>query len=156
MLKTGLIHPEILGGLAAAGHGSQVLISDANYPSLTAPYSGARRVYLNLRPGTVTVTEILATLAPLLPIERIAVMDPDDGSQPPVQKELLALIDPQTEVAHFARHDFYAATRTPDLALVIVSGDTRWWANILLTIGATPETASGPTRPSAGPTHKEQ
>jgi hypothetical protein len=58
MLQTGLTHPQILETLAAAGHGSLVLISDGNFPSLTAPYPGARRVYLNLRPGVVTVTEM--------------------------------------------------------------------------------------------------
>ena len=41
----------ILQALGAAGHGSLVLISDSNFPSLTAPHLEARRVYLNLRWG---------------------------------------------------------------------------------------------------------
>ena len=139
MLRTGLIHPQILESLASAGHGSLVLISDGNYPSLTAPHANARRVYLNLCPGTVSVTEILAALVPVLPIERVAFMQPDDGSVPPVQREVMGMIDPATPVAHLARFDFYAATQSTDLALVIVSGDQRWWANLLLTIGALPE-----------------
>jgi len=118
-----------------------VLISDGNYPSLTAPNPNARRVYLNLRPGLVNVTEILAALLSVVPVERAAVMAPDDGSQPVVQDELLAMIGPDIEVVRMARHDFYAATRSPDVALVIVSGETRWWANLLLTIGSTPENA---------------
>jgi L-fucose mutarotase len=139
MLRTGLIHPQILESLGSAGHGSLVLISDGNYPSLTAPYQDARRVYLNLRPGMVSVTEILAALVPVLPIERAAVMSPDDDSHPPVQDELLGMLDPNTAVVHLSRFDFYAATRSQDLALVIVSGDQRWWANLLLTVGALPE-----------------
>jgi L-fucose mutarotase len=139
MLRTGLIHPQILESLGSAGHGSLVLISDGNYPSLTAPYPGARRVYLNLRPGLVSATEILAALLPVLPIEGVAVMDPDDGNHPPVQDELLGMLGPETPVEHLSRFDFYAATRSPDLALVIVSGDQRWWANLLLTIGALPQ-----------------
>jgi L-fucose mutarotase len=51
MLRTQLIHPQILGALAEAGHGSQVLISDGNFPHVTATPPGARRVYLNLSPG---------------------------------------------------------------------------------------------------------
>jgi L-fucose mutarotase len=139
MLRTGLIHPQILESLASAGHGSLVLVSDGNYPSLTAPYPDAHRVYLNLRPGIVSATDILAALLPVLPIERVAVMDPDDGSRPPVQDELLGMLGPGPTVAHLSRFDFYAATRSPDLALVIVSGDQRWWANLLLTVGALPE-----------------
>jgi L-fucose mutarotase len=139
MLRTGLIHPQILDALGSAGHGSLVLISDGNYPSLTAPSPNARRVYLNLRPGVVSVTEILEALLPVVTIERVAVMAPDDGKSPPVQDELLGLVGPKTPVAHLSRFDFYAATRSQDLALVIVSGDQRWWANLLLTIGAQPE-----------------
>jgi len=35
MLKTELIHPEILGILASAGHHAKILIADANYPAST-------------------------------------------------------------------------------------------------------------------------
>jgi L-fucose mutarotase len=59
VLRTRLIHPEILAALAAAGHGSQLLLSDGNFPHATASPPGARRVYLNLSPGRVTVTEVL-------------------------------------------------------------------------------------------------
>ena len=138
MLQTGLIHPHILEALAAAGHGSLVLIGDGNFPSLTAPYPGARRVYLNLRPGVVTATEVLATLQLVIPIEKAALMQPDDGSAPAIHGELVALLDPGTPVEHIGREDFYLATRSDRLALVIATGDARWYANILLTIGAVP------------------
>jgi L-fucose mutarotase len=142
MLRTSLIHPHILETLGSAGHGSLILISDGNYPSLTAPNPAARRVYLNLRPGLISVTEILAALLPMIPIERIAFMAPDDDGHPAVQEELLSIVRPGTPAAHLSRYDFYAATRSPDLALVIVSGDRRWWANVLLTIGPIPEDAT--------------
>ncbi len=139
MLRTSLIHPQILESIGSAGHGSLVLISDGNYPSLTAPNPRARRVYLNLCPGIVSVTEILAALMPVLPIESVAFMEPEDGSLPPVQSEVAGMLGPETPVTHLPRFDFYAATSSTDLALVIVSGDQRWWANILLTVGALPE-----------------
>lgn len=139
MLLTGLTHPQILETLAAAGHGSLVLIADGNFPALTAPHPGARRVYLNLRPGLVKATDILATLRLILPIERAVLMDPDDGAASAVHTELIGLLDPDTPVAHLLRADFYAATRSDDLALVIVSGDERWYGNILLTIGSVRE-----------------
>lgn len=136
MLQTGLIHPQILEALAEAGHGSLVLISDANFPSLTAPFVGARRVYLNLRAGMVTATDILATLRLVLPIEKAVLMNSDGGDEPPVHAALTGLLGPNTATTSLSRTDFYAATRSDQLALVIVSGDDRWYANILLTIGS--------------------
>lgn len=138
MLRTGLIHPQILEALGAAGHGSLVLISDGNFPSLTAPLRDAPRVYLNLRPGMVTVTDVLETLIEVVPIERVTLMAPDGGGAPPVQADVTRLLGPGTIVDLVERHQFYAATRTEDLALVIVTGDDRWYANVLLTIGALP------------------
>jgi L-fucose mutarotase len=35
MLKTKLLHPEILQALGSSGHGSQILIADGNYPYAT-------------------------------------------------------------------------------------------------------------------------
>ena len=35
MLKSKLIHPQILGTLGTAGHGSGILIADGNYPFST-------------------------------------------------------------------------------------------------------------------------
>ena len=40
MLKTRLLHPEILNALARAGHGSRVLIADGNYPFATEAAPG--------------------------------------------------------------------------------------------------------------------
>ncbi len=142
MLRTALIHPQILEALGAAGHGSQVLISDGNFPSLTAPQQAARRVYLNLRPGMVRVTDVLQTLVKVVPIERVVLMTPDRGGTPQVQAEVISLLEAGTVMDLVARHQFYAATRTADLALVIVTGDERWYANVLLTIGSIPETES--------------
>jgi L-fucose mutarotase len=139
MLQTGLTHPQILAALAEAGHGSLVLISDGNFPSLTAPHPGARRVYLNLAPGVVTVTEVLARLRLVIPIEAAVLMQADDGDELAVHRELVDLLDRETTIDHVTREAFYAATRSDRLALVIATGDERWYANILLTMGALPQ-----------------
>ena len=145
MLRTGLIHPQILEALGAAGHGSLVLISDSNFPSLTAPHREARRVYLNLRPGMVRVTDVLQALIEVTPIERAVLMAPDGGGTPRVHAEVIRLLEAGTVIDMVARHQFYAATRTDDLALVIVTGDERWYSNVLLTIGSVPEAESRAT-----------
>ncbi|MDT5026106.1 MAG: L-fucose mutarotase, partial [Micromonosporaceae bacterium] len=69
MLRYPLTHPEIIGALAAAGHGSTVLLADANYPHATAVGPNARRVFLNLRAGQIPVDDVLATVLDAIPVE---------------------------------------------------------------------------------------
>ena len=76
MLKTRLLHPGILEALGEAGHGAQVLIADGNYPLRTRSNDAARRVYLNLAPGLVKVTDVLSALVDAIPIEAAHVMSP--------------------------------------------------------------------------------
>jgi L-fucose mutarotase len=146
MLRTRLVHPEILAALAAAGHGSRLLISDGNFPHATATPASARRVFLNLSPGRVTVTEVLEAVAPTVPLEAAAVMRPHDADVPAVLAEYRALLPPGLPVEVVDRMDFYQLTRRPDVALAVATGDQRLYANLLLTIGYIDPTADG-TRP---------
>ena len=82
MLKTRLLHPQVLEALGEAGHGAQVLIADGNYPLLTRSNPASHRVFLNLAPGLLTVTDVLAVLADAIPIEAAHVMGPDTGDEP--------------------------------------------------------------------------
>ena len=135
MLRTRLTHPEILAALAAAGHGSQVLISDGNFPHVTATPLHARRVYLNLSPGRVTVTEVLEAVAATVPLEAAAVMRPHDAAAPAVLDEYRALLPPDLPVEVVERMAFYELTRRPEVTLAVATGDQRLYANLLLTIG---------------------
>lgn len=133
MLRYQLIHPTLLATLASAGHGSRVLLADANYPLRTALAPAAQRVELNLRPGQVPVTDILACVLDAAPVEDAHVMMPDDSSEPPIFAEFRELLD--LPLRPLARQEFYAAARAPDVALGVASGDQRLFANILLTLG---------------------
>jgi L-fucose mutarotase len=135
VLRTRLIHPEILAALAAAGHGSQVLISDGNFPHATATPPAATRVYLNLAPGRVTVTEVLEALAATIPVETAAVMRPHDADAPAMLAEYQALLPAGTPVDVVERFTFYELARGRDVTLAIATGDQRLYANLLLTIG---------------------
>src|SRR6266536_2882672 len=77
MLKTRLLHPAILEALGEAGHGSQVLIADGNYPLLTRSHERAHRVFLNLAPDLLRVTDVLGVISEAIPIEAAHVMTPD-------------------------------------------------------------------------------
>ena len=134
MLKTRLLHPQILEALGEAGHGAQVLIADGNYPLLTRSNPAAHRAYLNLAPGMLTVTDILAVLADAIPIEAAHVMGPDNGDEPGIYADFRELL-PETPLQRLGRFEFYDMARGPDLALAIATGEQRIYANILLTIG---------------------
>ena len=134
MLKTRLLHPQILEALGEAGHGAQVLIADGNYPLLTRSSAAAHRVYLNLAPGQLTVTDVLRVLLDAIPIEAAHVMLPDSGAEPAIFAEFRELL-PEVQLQPLRRFEFYDAARGPDLALAISTGEQRIYANLLLTIG---------------------
>jgi L-fucose mutarotase len=140
MLTYRLLHPEILEALAASGHGSRVLIADGNYALATNTYDGARRVFLNLAPDLVRVTDVLEVLTDAIPIEAAHVMLPDEGGEPPIFADFRSTL-PGLELSPLGRFDFYDAGRAPTLALAIATGDRRLYANILLTIGFIPPDA---------------
>jgi L-fucose mutarotase len=133
MLKTKLLHPEILVALGGAGHGSKVLIADGNFPFSTGANPAAKRVYLNLTLGLVTVTDVLKVLVDAIPIEAAEVMQPPTG-EPPIFAEFRAML-PGLELKPLGRFEFYDAACERDVALVITTGEQRIYANLMLTIG---------------------
>lgn len=134
MLKTRLLHPQILQALGEAGHGARVLIADGNYPLSTRSNPAAHRVYLNLAPGRLSVTDVLGVVADAIPVEAVQVMGPDDGSEPSIHADFRRLL-PDMPLQRMERFAFYDMARGPDTVLAIATGEQRIYANILLTIG---------------------
>jgi L-fucose mutarotase len=143
MLKGTLIHPGLLEALGRAGHGSKILIADGNYPVATASSPRASRVFLNLSPGIVSVTDVLRVLLTAVPIEAAEVMMPP-GEAPAIFAEFSALLPAEIALQPLERFAFYAASRDDNLALAIATGEERVYANILLTIGVRSSSGSAP------------
>src|ERR1039457_5417658 len=80
MLRFPLIHPPLLAALGATGHGARILIADANYSHSTNISPRADLIHLNVRPGLVTVDQVLEPVLASVPVEAVTVMRPDDGS----------------------------------------------------------------------------
>ena len=144
MLNHELIHPEISLILARAGHSSQVLIADGNYPASSSLGPRATLVSLNLAPGLVTVAQVLQTLLATIPIEAVHTMGmPEDDPHrldhdPPVWNEFRQIIskaNSDLELAPIPRWEFYEAAGSERQVLTIQTGDQALWANLLLTIG---------------------
>ncbi|GAA2051588.1 RbsD/FucU domain-containing protein [Catenulispora yoronensis] len=138
MLRYPLIHPPLLEVLAGAGHGSRILIADANYAHRTNSHARARVIHLNLRPGLVTVEQVLEVVSSAVPIEAAAMMEPDDGTAVTLEADYRKHLERQTPLRMLGRQAFYAACLDPALDATVATGDQRHFANILLTIGALP------------------
>ncbi len=141
MLRYKLTHPQILEALASAGHGSQVLIADGNYPFATSANRQATHVYLNLVRGSAPVDDVLAVISDAIVIEAAHVMTPAQGPEPPIFSSFRDILPEIVTLQKLERFDFYEAARGPDVALVIATGEQRIYANILLTIGVVPPDA---------------
>lgn len=144
MLKTQLLHPDILAALGRAGHGSKILIADGNYPFSTKLGPNADLVNLNLCPGVVSVTDVLAALVSAVPIESAEVMQYATtgpyalSDDPPIWAEfrkILRRVGFDGALSPVERFAFYAAAGSDDVALTIATADQRIYANLLLTIG---------------------
>lgn len=142
MIKAPLTHPQLLAALAGAGHGSTLLIADANYPVATATNPVAVRIHLNLTAGVVDAPTVLAAILGVQPIEAAAVMMPDHPepgwATPPLWNAFAAQLERVGVEAmdHVQRSRFYEAARGPELAAVVATGETQAFGNLLLTLGA--------------------
>lgn len=144
MLKSTLIHPEILAVLARAGHHAQILIADGNYPASTKKGPNATLISLNLAPGLVTVSQVLETLLTAVPVDHVHTMgipadDPyAQAGDPPVwteYRDILGAAGTSLELEPIDKWQFYDAVMSPDHVLTIQTGDQALWANVLLKIG---------------------
>ena len=69
MLKTTLLHPEILRVIARGGHHSKILITDGNYPAVNKIGPNAELVCLQLMPGVPTVAQVLEAILSVVNID---------------------------------------------------------------------------------------
>jgi L-fucose mutarotase len=145
VLRSTLTHPGVLAGLARSGHGDRVLLSDGNFPLALGANPAADVVHLNLRPGLVTVTDVLEAVLTAVAVEAALGMSAPDGSPVPAHDDYRDLLGEEAPLELAERFAFYDACRAREVGLVVVTGDTRLCANLLLTVGLPPrEPASRP------------
>lgn len=144
MLKTNLLHPEILRACARAGHHSKILIADGNYPAASKIGPRAELVSLQLTPGIPTVAQVLRALLSVVPIDVFNTMgiDPSDeyasSEDPPVWHEFRQILreaGSARELVPIQKWDFYSAVQSDDHVLTIQTADQALWANLLLSVG---------------------
>ncbi len=133
MLLTTCIHPEIMDALSHCGHGSKILIADGNYP-LAEKTGSCPKVYLGLKRGLPTVTDVLETIMTAVSVEKAQVMVPENESEPHIFHDFRSILG--LELEGLDRIGFYnTCMGDPPLALAIATGEGRTFANILITVG---------------------
>lgn len=129
MIKTGCINPEILSALSHCTHGDKVLITTGNFRF--DRYGRAKVVYVGVKPGLPTTVEVVQALKDTVNFEKIEFMKLENET--PTYSAIKEML-PDVPVAYYDRQDYYDVTQKDDVALVIVTGDIQYAANVLLTV----------------------
>lgn len=135
MLKIKLLHPDILMALGSNGHGDRILIADSNFPVSTCPPPLCKKIFLNFSPGLLTATDVLKVIKDFIPIEKGIIMMPPDESKQSIHTEFQEILGEGITLIRKKRFAFYQEVRSKDTCLVIATGETRRFANILLVMG---------------------
>jgi L-fucose mutarotase len=135
MLKYGITHPPLLNELAKVGHGSRILLADSNYAFDAYAPPNATRVFLNFAPGLLTMKDVLGGLLTAIPIEEAYSVLTDEGEHPPITLMYRELLPDAIPLERMNRFKFYEMAQTSRTTILIATGETQLYANLLLTVG---------------------
>lgn len=130
-----IVHPDFLKILAQMGHGDEIVIADAHFPS----YSISSNV---VRVDKASSTEIMEAVTKLIELDQyvdkpVMLMQPVPGDQidPELLAEVKALTGNPERIEYIERFAFYE--RAKKAFAVVVSGEQRIYGNIILKKGVT-------------------
>lgn len=131
-----VISPELLKILCEMGHGDELVLADANFPS----ESMGQRV---VRADGIPTSVLLEAILPLFPLDsydpdHFVLMDvvPGDTVVPVIweeYKKILSRYEPQSKVGTMERFAYYE--RAKKAYCVVATGETAQYANIILKKG---------------------
>jgi len=129
----GITHPGILSCLARAGHFSQIVISDGNFPASVRSGLHSEVFYLGWRKGSPAVTEVLGAILPLVQVQKVTMMRASDDATPnPVQDQVQHMVGQDLPIQLTDRWAFYDLAESAMTAGIVVTGDDRRFANVIL------------------------
>ncbi len=132
-----VISPDLLKALAEMGHGDEVVICDAHFPA----HSCHTQI---LRADGVDASTLLKAIAPLFELDAyaipVAMMEavPGDHLDPAVEARYRAALSYDGSIERVERFAFYE--RAKKAHVVVVSGETASYGNVILKKGVTPLT----------------
>lgn len=131
-----VLGPELLAILRAMGHGDEIVVADANFPSA----ANAKRL---VRADGIDAVRMVRAIASLMPLDdfvpaaafRMAVVDAP-GEVPPIAADFaraLAHGDYAGPIEAVERYEFYARAR--EAFAIVASGESRLYGNLILKKG---------------------
>ncbi|MDA8975103.1 RbsD/FucU family protein [Akkermansiaceae bacterium] len=134
MLKTAVIHPQIMEALGRSGHFAQIVIADGNLPvgAMTGPNSTT--VHLNFKPGLLDAVTVLEGILEVCPIQGATVMEKPAEANAEIHETYKKILGDITwdEMERWA---FYDQIRDQATTLIIQTGEQRRFANLILSVG---------------------
>lgn len=131
-----LISPELLSVLSEMGHGDEIVLADANFP--TENY-GQRAI----RADGIGAAALLEAILPLFPLDQydpsnFVLMEvvPGDSYEPVIWQDFLKVLkrfEPEAQVEHMERFAYYE--RAKKAYAIIASGEMAQYANVILKKG---------------------
>jgi L-fucose mutarotase len=82
------------------------------------------------------VTDVLKVIRDHIPVESAIIMMPSDESEQAIHQEFREILGEGVVFQGEKRAGFYRETGSVDTCLLIATGDTRRFANILVVIGS--------------------
>jgi len=130
-----ILSPELIKVLAEMGHGDEIVIGDANFPSET---NGKRVV----RADGIGGVELLKAILKMIPLDTYSdanfmLMETTKGDPTPEiwkkYRDVTKKMEPNTKEKMLERYEFYERAR--NAFAVIASGEEAIYANIILKKG---------------------
>ena len=128
-----LLSPELLKILNEMGHGDEIVLADANFPTMSI---GSRIV----RADGIGAVELLDAILPLFPLnqydeDHFVLMEvvKGDNVQTPIwdeYKKVLSKYEPDACIHELERFEYYE--RAKKAYCVVATGETAQYANIIL------------------------
>ncbi|KAG4417611.1 hypothetical protein IFR04_009256 [Cadophora malorum] len=137
-----LISPSLLKILAEMGHGDEIVLADAHFPSHSICGPNVPVV----RADGISASALLAAIIPLFELDTygetpVMMMEvvPGDTSDPEVETSFKASLAAgyTGEILKIERFAFYERVKQKAFA-VVVTGETRKYGNVILKKGVTP------------------
>lgn len=137
-----LVSPDMLSALSRMGHGDELVLADAHFPAETFG-----RGAVVLRADGISVARLLDAILPLFELDSyggapMVTMDavPGDALDPDVEESYRAAADKAgyawAKMERMERFAFYE--RAKRAFLIIQTGETRKYGNLILRKGVTP------------------
>lgn len=135
MLKTPIIHPELLEALGRCGHKGRILIADSNYAYASNLNPHAKVIYLNLCRDMIPADVVLKKVLECINAEAAVMMQWPEDFDNTIAQTYREILGEDVPIELAERYAFYDLAKSCDTQLVIATGESRRFANLLLTVG---------------------